>query len=611
MSRRNKQQQVQMTDAFSNPLFRLGAGSQSPLEATQYPLTRMTQNYALLNSLYRNSWIVQNIITTIPDDMLREWVTLNGVTPEAQDQMDRMVRRTSLRDRLTKGMYWGRLYGGTIGVILIRGQEDLSQPLNLDLILPGTFLGLYVVDRWSGVFPEMELVTDLSDPDFGLPASYSVQGADGNTVQHVHHSRVIRFVGRELPYLEKIAEMYWGESELEAIYDEIVKRDNVSHNMAALTFRACRDYMEVDNADQMLSMGSPAQQKRFYEMLQAQSVIDSNFGMKIVNKGDAVHNTQYTFAGLSDVYSSVMMDVSGAARIPVTKLFGRSPAGLNATGESDLQNYYDYVDTKRESDLRPIMERLLPVLALSCWGTIPDGLDITFPPLWTPKATEVADIADKKSGSVIMAYQSGLLDKGTAQKEMKKLSGETGMFDSIPDEQIQLNAGVTYQDQQAMNDPLAGLTGAAQKSPFEMSARDYDPGQPRDDYGRWSGGLTNESESGKLQSSQKVSAIGENKFLRGFSDNNLSSHWGGKHDHSKQYPEMSKEQYAQRALDLAQSAADNKEILGYQNEKGQIVRYDRKNNDFVKGDPSKGIATMFKPDDGESYFNRWKSKEGV
>lgn len=42
-------------DAFSNPLFRLGYGSQSPLEATDYPLTRMTGNYALLNSLYRSN----------------------------------------------------------------------------------------------------------------------------------------------------------------------------------------------------------------------------------------------------------------------------------------------------------------------------------------------------------------------------------------------------------------------------------------------------------------------------------------------------------------------------------------------------------------------------
>lgn len=197
MSRRNKQ--VQTMDAFSNPMFRLGYGSQSPLEATQYPMTRMTQNYALLNSLYRDNWIVQNIITTIPDDMLREWVKLDGLTPEAQDQIDRAVRRTSLRDRLSKGLYWGRLYGGAVGVILIRGQEDLAQPLDLDAVLPGTFLGLYVVDRWSGVYPDMELVTDMADPDFGLPAYYSVQDANGGTVQRVHHSRVVRFTGRELP----------------------------------------------------------------------------------------------------------------------------------------------------------------------------------------------------------------------------------------------------------------------------------------------------------------------------------------------------------------------------------------------------------------------------
>ncbi|MFQ8761936.1 MAG: anti-CBASS protein Acb1 family protein [Intestinimonas sp.] len=55
------------------------------------------------------------------------------------------------------------------------------------------------------------------------------------------------------------------------------------------------------------------------------------------------------------------LDLSGASRIPVTKLFGRSPAGMNATGESDLRNYYDYVDTLREAKLRPILEKLLPV----------------------------------------------------------------------------------------------------------------------------------------------------------------------------------------------------------------------------------------------------------
>ena len=48
MSRRKKQNTADTGsggltaayDAFSNPLFRLGYGSQSPLEATEYPLTR-------------------------------------------------------------------------------------------------------------------------------------------------------------------------------------------------------------------------------------------------------------------------------------------------------------------------------------------------------------------------------------------------------------------------------------------------------------------------------------------------------------------------------------------------------------------------------------------
>lgn len=41
----------------------------------------------------------------------------------------------------------------------------------------------------------------------------------------------------------------------------------------------------------------------------------------MINKGDAIHNTQYTFTGLPDVYDRVKMDVAGAARTPVTKLF--------------------------------------------------------------------------------------------------------------------------------------------------------------------------------------------------------------------------------------------------------------------------------------------------
>ena len=275
----------------------------------------------------------------------------------------------------------------------------------------------------------------------------------------VHHSRVLRFTGRELPYYEQVAELYWGESELEAIYNELIKRDNVSSNIAALTFRANVNYLETDGLDQMLATTNAEAQRRFWQTLQAQSAIESNFGTRLVNKGDVMHNTQYTFTGLPEVYDRVMMDVAGAARTPVTKLFGRSPAGMNATGESDMNNYYDYIDGLRENQLRPILERLLPIMALSAWGVVPDDLDIDFPPLQTPNSSEVADIADKKTQAVLAVYQSDLIDAATAQKELKALGDETGMYNTISDEAIEAAQGKTYSDYKAMQDPMAGIFG--------------------------------------------------------------------------------------------------------------------------------------------------------
>lgn len=512
---------VNVLDAFSNPLFRLGYGSQSPLEATEYPLTRMTDNYALLNSLYRDNWVVQNVVGLMVDDMLREWYKLKGnATPEQLDALDQVERKTQLRARLNEGLRWGRLYGGAAGLIQIEGQEDLSKPLDLELVYPGSFRGLYILDRWQGVTPNMELVFEGGDP---IPESYSITDAEGHTVVNVHHSRVIRFTGRDLPFLERVAEMYWGESEVEALYKDVVSHDNVSANMAALTFQANVNTMEVKGMEQMLSMASPEVQRRFWAVMQAQSVLRTNYGTQLVEQGTKLTNTQYHFNGLQEVYESMCLNLCGASHYPMTKLFGRSPGGLNSTGESDLRNYYDYVDSQREAKLRPALEKLLPVLCMSAWGFVPDDLAVTFPPLWTPTAKEVAEIAKTKSEAIVSGYQAGLLNVDTAQKELKKLEEETGMFGSITDEEITVNAGKTYQDATALRDPLAGLGyGGEVSAPFDGAALDAEamdyPGQPREKNGRFSEGklLTGGGESGKIPlldrtvgRNQTVTAMGQ------------------------------------------------------------------------------------------------------
>ena len=113
--------------------------------------------------------------------------------------------------------------------------------------------------------------------------------------------------------------------------------------------------------------------------------------------------------------------------------------------------------------------------------------------------------------------------------------------------------------------------------------------------------IDNSNSGGIMKSSSKISATGENKFERGFSKKNLDKHWDGSSSHKDQYKNMTKKQYSERALELIQKPVGG-DIKGYKNNLGEIVRYDVKNNDFVKGNPAKGIKTMFKPSSGEKYY---------
>jgi phage-related protein (TIGR01555 family) len=424
-------------DAFQNVLARIGTNTPNLMEGANYPLTRLTRNYQLMNSLYRSHWIVRKIIDVPQEDMLKNWIELNtDADPEQIDKFQKVIRKTQTRAKFLSGLKWGRLYGGAAGIMMIKGHEKiLSEPLDYDAVMPDSYKGLLVVDRWSGISPSVDTVTDINSPDFGLPEMYSITVNDGKTYD-VHSSRVIRFIGRDLPEWEAQAEQRWGISEIELVFDELKKRDNTSWNIASLVFLANVRVLKMGDLAQMLSVNNPTAQQKLYNTLQSQNWLMSNMGMMVLNKDDDFDNKQFTFSGLNDIYQSFMLDIAGCAEIPVTKLFGRAPAGMNATGESDLQNYSDTISERQESHARPGLDKLLPIVALSTWGMIPDDFDYAFNPSRTLTNEERADLADKKSKSIVEVYNAGIIDRTQALKELQQLEDETGMFSNITDEDI-------------------------------------------------------------------------------------------------------------------------------------------------------------------------------
>jgi len=442
-------------DSFSNPMARLGNNTSNLIEGTTYTSTRITNNPQLLTTLYREHWLPKKIINSIPEDMLKNWYTIKSkLAPNDLLKFEKLERTTKLKSKLLEGLQWGRLYGGAVGIILIDGHEDmLNEPLDLDMVMPDSFKGLIILDRHIGVEPLTELVMDIGDPDFGLPKYYALSIDTLEKGLTIHHSRVIRFIGRKLPYIDKIAEQYWGASELEHIFDEIKKRDNTSWNMAMLVFLANIKVMKVDGMEEMATMDSQALEELYSTYAMSNQFLSSQ-GMLVMGKEDSFETHNFSFSGVSEVYEMIMMDVSGASEIPVTKLFGRSPSGMNATGEGDMENYYDFITAQQDEYLKPIIDKLLPIMSMSVLGAIPDDLTYEFNPCREPSEDIRKKLARETTSTVIEVYNAGLISDKTALKELHSHRETTGMWNSVSDEDLK-NADSSLSD--IDNDKLLNL----------------------------------------------------------------------------------------------------------------------------------------------------------
>ena len=147
----------------------------------------------------------------------------------------------------------------------------------------------------------------------------------------------------------------------------------------------------------------------------------------------------------------------------------RASGGDPATGESDLQNYYDVIEEKQENELRPIYDKLLPVIMMSAFGGVPDDFDYEFNPVRRAPEDEMADLASKNTDSVTKAFQAGLISQKVALKELRQQSELTGMWTNIGDEDIEKADDEVMSPDEGMGDMMSML-GSGKEEPQEEPA---------------------------------------------------------------------------------------------------------------------------------------------
>jgi len=423
-------------DSYQNVEARLGIGTDNQSSSATYGFNPVTRSRQQLDYMYRGSWIVGQAVDCVAEDMTREGIDITSdVSPDDIDTVQAGFERAQVWQALNDTIKWSRLYGGALAVILIEGQK-LNTPLRPETIGRGQFKGLYPLDRWC-VMPDYGRPVSELGPELGQPSQYTIT-VDAPILggQVVHHSRVIRADGIALPYWQRLSEQGWGMSVVERLYDRLLAFDSTTQGAAQLVFKAHLRTMKVKDLRKILAAGGAVEESLIKQMEMIRR-FQSSEGLTLIDGDDDFNTHTYTFAGLDAVLLQFAQQLSGALQIPLVRLFGQSPAGLNSTGESDVRTYYDLIAQQQESKLRAGVERLVQIIYRSdVGGEPPDDLSFTFNPLWRMSDLDKAAIAANITNAVVAAEGNGLVSRPAALKELRQSSDVTGVWSNVTDEEI-------------------------------------------------------------------------------------------------------------------------------------------------------------------------------
>lgn len=316
-----------------------------------------------LESLYYGDWVSARIVDSRPDHYFRKGFRLS--TPD--DQLEKEMKRLDMRTKLADGARWGRLWGGAGAVCGCDDGLTVDQPLAVERCRGVKFIN--VVDR--RYMNPIDYYDNPSEPNFGQPRTYQITPAFGqnafgpaNVNVIVHESRIVKFLGTKVDPITQRRLAGWSYSALQRPYDVI--------RMIAQTYQAAGQLM-YDASQAVLKVSSlfskltgPQQSAILQRIADADGARWSGRVIAI-DKEEEWQRLGTPLAGVPELMDRIFLALGGATDTPLTEIFGRSPAGLNATGESDQRKWYESIHTDQSTIMGPAVERILGMLTNGKW----------------------------------------------------------------------------------------------------------------------------------------------------------------------------------------------------------------------------------------------------
>ena len=432
-----------------------------------------------LTLIYEENGLFAKIIDTPAEEAIKHGFELAGVSDEglkefyteALDELDwEQVAET--------GIKWARLFGGAIGVMLINDGRGIDEPVDWKNIESIDDIRVYeraiVQPDYASMFqyePEDPFRTRGSR--LGRPEYYFVTSKYGSFT--VHESRCLEFMNGVLPenVTNSIYE-FWGVPEYMRL-KRALRDAEISHGSASkMLDKAVQPIYKMK--DLSLELAAEDGEDRVLRRMQ---VVDTARGMLntmvIDSEGEDYDFRTFSFNGVSETIDAACNLLSALTSIPQTILFGRSPAGMSATGHSDFEAYYNYVERIQKRMMKSNLRYLLSILfqAGKTTGEVGDvpKIKIQFNPLWSLSELEQAQLDQTKAATqltkaqVASTYaQMQVLDPEEIRKRLAKedefeiedIIDETDIYDDELREEYEAVMGIQQGGNPMGGNPMGG-----------------------------------------------------------------------------------------------------------------------------------------------------------
>lgn len=432
-----------------------------------------------LTGLYEGNGLFSKIIDTPAEEALKHGFDLNLKSDELNAFVEDALDDLEWEEKAATAIKWARLYGGALIVMLIDDGRGLEEPVDWEHIRSIDELRVYersiVQPDYASLYQQDYGGKGVGNrvSKFGQPEYYYVSSIYGSF--KIHESRCLVFRNGVLPEQTSNATyLFWGMPEYVRIRRALRETVTAHTDSVKLLERSVQAIYSMKGLASLLTTDDGENQ-----VLKRLQLVDTSRGLlnsiAIDSEGEQYDFKTFQFSGVKDVIDATCNMLSALTNIPQTILFGRSPAGMNATGDSDFESYYNFVEKIQRLMLKRNLRTLLDVVfrAGIASGDVAEEPDykLEFKPLWSLSDTEQAAVDQTKAQTALVKAQTA-----QAYVDMQALDPTEVRRRLASDEEFDVEDIISEDDEDDLLQSLLG-TEPSTMSDVEAAQKNIEQGQ--------------------------------------------------------------------------------------------------------------------------------------